>query len=343
MRTNFTEDKRIMQSVQEPPATGPAPSSNITTLEDQALAAEMVGKTADQIAAIIARGRALSATRGVADRNAGVAGSSQAQAAAAAQTTGVRDTQVNADRAASATQDLIKQNLLIPQTQFNQAVTNLMNSENSIEQMKAGFSGMLEVLGIVAKRLGADEFGQGCLDLARDLRPKAVLPNADILARIEGLRSDLNVDPALTQGSVDQGVNSALETAARVQTSVDAAASAGVDAARTVTQPTVFDGATPRARPIASTAITVGAFDTAANRLMGGSNPILLASEATTLQEQFTAFAARGGQPDAIDTATEKASLAMAIRTTVQNPNAENQLIQSLGLQAPRPGSSNGF
>ncbi|PZP55221.1 MAG: hypothetical protein DI586_07590, partial [Micavibrio aeruginosavorus] len=204
MKFNFTEDKRLMQA--SPAAAGGGPS-DISSAEDQRLVAELAGKTPEQQAAIIRQNRELAVQRATADKNAGIVGSSGVEASDSVRKRAAEQSQQNSADAARNTQDVMKDALMKALALYNQSAAGLMQSEQSIEQMKAGVSGMLEVLGVVCKKLGAEDFGQGCLELAEDLKPELVKPNAAALKAIEDYKKSAYLDPTITQGMITYGQN----------------------------------------------------------------------------------------------------------------------------------------
>lgn len=324
---DFLEDRRLMQ---EAGASAGGVSAAMNA-EDQGLAAALANAPDSEKAAIIARWRALVIERATADKNAGVAGTSGAEAQKGVQTRGATGQQQNAEEAARNTTDLLKQNLAGLIKNFEQSVAGLMATEQSVEQMKAGFSGMLKVLGIVCKKLGAEDFGQGCLELADDLKPELVEPSPEGLRRIRELEEQLKVNPAPGAAIISDGQDRGAAAADKGQTRVEDAAREGAGVAGSMPQPSALNGSSGSAAR-GSAGITAAKLDEAMSPLMTGNNPALRGSQAAALQEKRGTFASQGGDPNAIDTATEKASMAAAIRMQVTDQGAENRLLGSLGL-----------
>ncbi|PZP53931.1 MAG: hypothetical protein DI586_10495, partial [Micavibrio aeruginosavorus] len=117
----------------------------------------------------------------------------------------------------------------------------------------------------------------------------------------------------------------------RGQSDIERKAVNGVAGAKRVPQPTVFDGENSPAQPTSS-GISIDGFNGAMSKLMTGPSPILLGSESGDLQDKFKKFAQGGGDKNLIDTMTERASLAAAIRLGVKSAPAENKLLASLDL-----------
>jgi len=186
----------------------------------------------------------LRAQKAVIDQNARTVGSNALTATITAQGTGASNTQENGMIAARNAQDIIRQDLAGLVSLFQQSGAGLMQSEQSIEQMKAGFSGMLQILGIVAKHLGAEEFGQSCIDLATELRPQLVTVNGNARTALEGFIRDVNTHPELTGGYIVSAQDAAISGIARSQGAVERSAESGGGSARGITQPTALDGQT---------------------------------------------------------------------------------------------------
>ncbi len=335
MRFDFTEDKRLMEVSGQ--TGGGSPS--ILSAEEQQMAVDLGKAGGDQtkIRDILLKNRDIMARRAAADKNAGVIGGSEAEAQAGVQKRAGDNSLENSANAARNTQDVVKDAYLKAIALFNQSTQGLMNAEQSIEQMKAGFSGMLETLGIVCKKLGLDDFAQGCLDLAKDLRPQLVKPSPEGLKAAEDYKNGVYIDPTVTQGILTAGRKSAAKEVSEQQDAVVQGGVKGVGDASKVPQPTVVDPKYGTSNRTVSSGISIENLNSAMDKLMKGPSPILLGSEAIELQDKFKKFAKgdNTGNTNLIDNMTERAIMAAAIRSEVKNPQAEQKLLTSLGLSGP--------
>lgn len=170
----------------------------------------------------------------------GVVGKAGAQAAASVQSKVGEvsvDSAQNAIRSGQGSQQKSIDTLI---ALLQQGGNGLMQSKQSIEQMKAGFSGMLEVVGIVAKHLGADDFGDSCLDLAKKLTPEKVNLDAETKQQIENLIKAVPayLRPEQWESHIEAGRTGANIEISRQQAEVVRQGNDGIDSVAGLKQPT---------------------------------------------------------------------------------------------------------
>lgn len=237
MRFDFHADKRLM-------AAGDASGNGgVMTFEDQ-LAGIEAGLTSvkdpAQKQAILQAMEKLKAAKAAVDKNRDTVGTAGTTAAAGVMSKASQDSQENGMIAARNAQDLIKSDIMAIIEMVRQSGVGLMQAEQSIEQVKAGFSGMLQVLGIVAKHLGAEEFGQSCLDLATELKPQLVTMNANAKKAVQDVIKDINAHPELTQGYIVEAQKNGEIAIRRGESAVVEHANRGAKDAGALAQPTGF-------------------------------------------------------------------------------------------------------
>ncbi len=327
MRFDFTQDKRLMGPEDQSGGAGSLQDTTLKGYMEALLTAK--GDTA-KTNEIFKQMDAYLAKQNVARATAETAGKSGVESANTVRNKTAGDLQANADRAASKTQDLVGQAWAEQLNLFKQSGQMLLNAQYSIEQTKAGFSGMLEVLGIVAKKLGFNEFSEGCLDLAKELRPQAVAMDPGIQASIEDYKSKATISADRTRGIIANEQAPAQGAIAMGQRAVEAMRDAGTNGTQSAPYAGPLDGASSSNNQ-STPSITKAGYASVVAQYLGNSG------EKIQLTKAFDGIAKDG----VINTAAEASSLKAIIRSNVADQAKETQILSGLGL-APNPNKSMG-
>ena len=332
MRFDSPSDKLLMQQA---PTTGSGGNGSIQQSEERILG--RAAETADPNA-VSAQNQRVQTTRQVQGQVSGAAGTAGVEISREGAVGIARATTENASRAAQYTQESRRKIFEDYIAAFDRAIQYQMANENSIEQMKANFSGMIEVLGTVAKFCGAEDFGNGCLELAKKLRPAHVNPHPELIKNLRGATGNVEIFAKDTAGQITGAQADVNTVVANGQEGIRSAAGRAIDDTANAPYMGVAGmdkggsrpGSSGRAQPLGA----VGFNTMIEGFLTGKPGEVITIGEQSKLTKAFAGIA---GQDGVINSATEAASLRAAIRGNVSSTVAENKLLRAAGLTPNAP------
>ena len=332
MRLDFHTDKRLMQE-----ANASGSSDRQIQAIDQAIAK---AENAAQAKLLQETKDILQAQRAAAGRAATTVSGSGPEAAAGVQKKAGDTSLENAANSQRNAQAETLKALDAMLAMLQQSGNGLLQANQSIEQMKASLSGMIQVVGIIAKHLGAEEFGDSCLDLATKLKPDLVTMDPRARKNIEDFQASIKnaLSPQQWDSYVQSGQAAAETAISRGQTSVERAAQDGVRSAGKIEQPNAISVIGDRTGGSAQTVSS--AASTSFSKLL--KDGVITPDQNKDLREGYSAVATQQGNKNGvIDTAGEK----MAFSTTIDqmlhsaasaaNAQKAEKVKTALGLAGP--------